>query len=131
MILSIWKAIHFKVEYTKHSALSSCSFTKGPGTAIMERLNHMDLDNHDENPKIVVAPNVVVYSPRAVYSERKVQLVFNCFLGFLLLQYISFFFTLTFEDISNRPGICIVADFCVLITVSMFTCCTDMVTNTI
>lgn len=82
----------------------------------------MDLDNHHENPMIVVAPNVVVYSPRAVYSERKVQLVFNCFLGFLLLQYISFFFTLTFEDISNRPGICIVADFCVLITLilSMF-----------
>jgi hypothetical protein len=67
--------------------------------------------------KTVVAPNVVIYSPDAVYSVKWIKRALDAYIVLLILQYLCFFCGLPFEDISNRPGVCIVSEFFLLATV--------------
>lgn len=71
-----------------------------------------------EVPKIVVAPNVVVYSPDGVYSVKWVQRASATYTVFLILQYFCFFLGLPFEDVGDKPGVCLLGTFVLIITVS-------------
>lgn len=77
----------------------------------------LPLQGYEPEPAYSVGDNLFLHDPDDIYPRKLADNCNQAYMIFLFLQYLCFFAGLPFDNIQNRPDLCVVADFLLICTV--------------
>ncbi|KAK6460743.1 hypothetical protein DFJ63DRAFT_239974 [Scheffersomyces coipomensis] len=71
---------------------------------------------------IIIGDNQIVENIESIYNSKVFKVLFQAYMGLLLCQYISVYACVPFDDIDNRPSICIITGIFIFISFGINAC---------